>query len=126
MNATRLNALTSFLQAIRDHLSVNDEYRAAWRYIAKRAQLKEPRRQTLQTAETRRNQLHNLIIDATDEITYLDRQARALIGKWDARTQQLEIYRAEKNGHNLGHLHSAEKALKNKCAEIIEIINKTT
>lgn len=126
MNATRLNALTSFLQAIRDHLSVNDEYRAAWRYIAKRAQLKEPRRQTLQTAEIRRNQLHNLIIDATDEITYLDRQARALIEKWDNRTHALEIYRAEKNGNNLGHLHSAEKSLKTKCAEIIEIINKTT
>ena len=86
MNTTRLNALTSFLQAIRDHLAVNDEYRLAWRYIAKRAQLKEPRRQTLQTAETRRKQLHNLIIDATEEITYLDRQARALIEKWDART----------------------------------------
>ena len=50
MNATRLDALTAFLQAIRDYLAINDQYRQAWRYIAKRAGLKEPRRQALQWA----------------------------------------------------------------------------
>ena len=125
MNATRLDALTAFLQAIRDYLAINDQYRQAWRYIAKRAGLKESRRQALQWAETRRNQLHNLLIENPSEPTYLDRQARVLIEKWDNRTHQLEIYRAEKNGNNLAHLHEAETALKKQCSIIIEVIKKT-
>jgi len=126
MNATRLEALHTYLQALRDYFKLNDQFRAAWRYADRRASIAEPRRQAYNLAETRRNQLHQLIVDNPDEPTYLDRQARILIEKWDNRNQQLEIHRLEPNGHNLQHLNEAEKACKQKAAEIIEIINKTT
>ena len=126
MHPTRLNALNTFLQAIRDYLKINDEFRSAWRYQHIRDQLAEPRRQAFNLTETRRDQLHQLLKDNPDKPTYLDRQARDLITKWDNRTQNLEIYRHEPNGHNLDHLNNAEKALKKKAAEIIEVIKKTT
>jgi len=126
MNATRLQALTSFLQAIRDYLKINDEWRAAWRYADRRDRIAEPRRQSFNLAEIRRNQLHQLLIDNTEEPTYLDRQARDLIARWDNRNRQFEIYRAEGHRQNLQHLDSAEKTLKERCSAIIEIVNKTT
>lgn len=126
MHPTRLNALNSFLQAIRDYLKLNDEWRRVWRYADKRAAIAEPRRQAYNITETRRNQLHQLLIDNTDDPTYLDRQARYLIERWDYRNKQLEIYRSEGHRQNLQALDAAEKTLKQKTSEIIEIINKTT
>lgn len=126
MTTTRLEALQTLLQAIRDYLKLNDQWRAAWRYADRRARIAEPRRQAYNLVEIRRNQLHQLLNDNTDDPTYLDRQARALIEKWDHRNQQFEIYRAEGHRQNLQHLDTAEKTLKDRCSAIIEIINKTT
>lgn len=126
MNTTRLAALHTFLQALRTYFDLNDQWRAAWRYADRRARIAEPRRQAYNLAEIRRNQLHQLLNDNTDDPTYLDRQARDLIEKWDHRNNQFEIYSAEGHRQNLQHLDTAEKALKDRCSAIIEIINKTT
>lgn len=114
---------TLFIQAISTYLRINHEYRAAWRYAERRAQLRHPRATAFLLAEDIRNNLA-AEIEALEEPDFVSRQTEQLIRLWDARNRNFDIYKAEPNGHNLNHLNASETKLKEFNNSLYTVIQK--
>lgn len=119
--------LSKFIQAIRQYLTYNTEYRRAQKNPERKAALKQARATAYRIAQEANAAMHTHLL-AFKEPDFMRLQARKLIELWDARNTCYEnlINRAADDSPNeaIARLDKSESRLRDHLRAVSEIISK--
>lgn len=116
--------LRNFTTAAAQHQRLDRDYRAAWRYKHKRAEIAPQRRQALLATQQAANRIRNTLPDT--EPSHLTHLARNLLERWDNYRRNHAIMLAEYNHHNRHHNDTSRATFETALREAIETLNTIT